>query len=271
MSADDASRPLSTKSATSAVSKPPEKKAIERTAVFRGNWVPTIDRPTQFGQYQFLPTPPPQVPRKKAQEEPKPVVEQIVEEEEEEKPAEPILVGERMTGPSPEWDVWLTVLDREKDYRSCITKTGEVYNNMGQLIGYVNVESNECGSSNEMFLGCVIDQPYDNMYQVRDSEDDLVGYIDMVGEKYIFLLFLKDKCVIFSSLANTKLKKKQGTASVKDAMGGSVVDLESGGICKHPNGTYLGQFLGARGFHDMRILALYLCLLDPGMCSDVTG
>jgi len=62
-----------------------------------------------------------------------------------------------------------------------------------------------------------------------------------------------------------------GTASVKDALGGTVVDLESGGICKHPNGTYLGQFRGVRGFHEMQVMALYLILLDPGMCSDVSG
>ena len=54
-------------------------------------------------------------------------------------------------------------------------------------------------------------------------------------------------------------------------MGGTVVDMESGGILKHPNGTYLGQFMGVKGFHEMQLITLYLCLLDPGMCSDVSG
>ena len=40
------------------------KTTVEKESIFRGTWQPTIYKPV-FGAYQFLPTPPPQEPRKK--------------------------------------------------------------------------------------------------------------------------------------------------------------------------------------------------------------
>jgi hypothetical protein len=280
----DASRPASAtfpSAAVDAQEAPSAKTQAERTAVFRGNWVPVIDRPTRFGAYQFLPTPPPQEPhRKPAAQLEQPPAEVVGEEE----AKEPVAL-ERMTGPpagvrglsgavawrsclaqlpgalpgavawrsclarahskltrrTRQLDILFTILDREKEYRSCITKDGTVYNNAGQIIGFVNRDTNEAGSASEMYLGCVVENQFDNVYQVRDAEDELCGWIDM------------------------------GTASIKDARGGTVVDFQAGGVCKHSNGTYLGQFCGVRGFHEMRVLVLYLVLLDPGMCGDASG
>ena len=44
---------------------PRPKTTTEKDSVFRGTWQPTIYKPV-FGTYQFLPTPPPQEPKKKA-------------------------------------------------------------------------------------------------------------------------------------------------------------------------------------------------------------
>jgi hypothetical protein len=112
---------------------------------------------------------------------------------------------------------------------------------MGDVIGYLNFESLEAGSVSEMFLGSLVQNKFDNVVQIRDSEDELVAYLDM------------------------------GTRTIRDRLGGTVADFESGGIVRHSNGSFLGQFEGAKGFHDMRELALYLVLLDPGMCSDICG
>jgi len=92
-----------------------------------------------------------------------------------------------------------------------------------------------------MYLGCLVENKFDNVCQVRDYDDELVGYLDL------------------------------GTRTIRDRQGGTVADFQSGGIVKHSNGTYLGQFEGARGFHNMKEMALYLTIIDPGMCSDISG
>lgn len=150
-------------------------------------------------------------------------------------------VRDRMYGPPPGIDVAFTVLDREKNYRSCIAKDGTCIDNYGDVFGYLNFDSLEAGSVSENYLGNIVENQFNNVVQVRDEEDELVGYLDM------------------------------GTRSIKDRSNGTVADFESGGKLKHPNGTYLGEFEGARGYHNMRELTLYLVLLDPGMCSDVSG
>jgi len=138
---------------SAAAAAPVSKTAVEKTTVFRGNWVPTIDRPVgKFGAFQFLPVPPPQEPRKK----PAPAAVVVVEEEEvvaAEEPPQEEPPGELMTGPSPDWDVLFVVFDREKNYRACIAKDGTCYNNVGQILGFINRDTNECGSASEMYLG----------------------------------------------------------------------------------------------------------------------
>ena len=125
--------------------------SVERTAVFRGTWVPTIDRPVRFGAFQYLPVPPPQQPKSKP---PPAVMEQeqapAKEEPQQQQSAEPL---ERMRGPSPDWDVLFFIVDRDREYRACITKDGTVYNNLGQVLGYINRDSHECGSAEEMYMG----------------------------------------------------------------------------------------------------------------------
>jgi hypothetical protein len=128
-----------------------------------------------------------------------------------------------------------------KDYRSCVAEDGTCYNNLGDVIGYLNFQELQVGSVSEMFLGDLIENKFDNVCQVRDDEEEVVGYLDL------------------------------GTRTIRDRQGGTVADFESGGIIKHSNGTYLGQFEGAKGFHDMKEMTLYLLLIDPGMCSDVSG
>lgn len=206
----------------------------ETASVFRGTWQPTIHKP--FGAYSFLPTPPPQEPKKKVQQQ-----QQEAAAAPPPQPAAPEPERERMRGPPPGIQVAFTVLDREKEYRSCIATDGTCIDNYGQVFGYLNFDSLEAGSVSENYLGNIVESQFNNVAQVRDEEDDLVGYLDM------------------------------GTRSVKDRQNATVVDFESGGRLKHPNGTYLGEFEGAKGFHNMRELALYLVLLDPGMCSDVSG
>jgi hypothetical protein len=144
-------------------------------------------------------------------------------------------------GPPADIDVVFKVIDREKEYRACVATDGTCYNNLGDVIGFLNLDAYEAGSASEMYLGCIVENQFDNVVQVRDYEDELVGYVDL------------------------------GTHTIRNREGGTVADFESGGIIKHSNGTYLGQFEGARGYHNIRELSLYLMLLDPGMCSDVSG
>jgi hypothetical protein len=212
-----------------------EKKKVitEKDSVFRGTWQPTIHKPV-FGQYQFLPTPLPQEPKKKKLS----IAEAPKEPEVEKAPESP---KTRSKGPPEGVDVEFLVLDREKEYRACIAQNGACYNNLGDIIGFINFETLEAGSVSEMYLGGVVENKFNNVIQVRDDEDELVGYVDL------------------------------GTSTIRDRQGGTIADFQSGGIVKHSNGTYLGQFEGARGFHNTRELSLYLMLIDPGMCSDVSG
>lgn len=165
--------------------------------VFRGTYGNPRIYKTQFNAFTFLPTPPPQEPKKrvapaaaggvpdkkpeKKKEEKKDEV--IVapppkqkQEEEEEDPIEnlPLLVA-----PPEDVEIHFCVLDREKNFRSYVTKEGECFNNRGQCIGYLNFEASEAGSVSEMFLGRVAEHKFDNLYQVYDHEDDLIGYVDM--------------------------------------------------------------------------------------------
>jgi hypothetical protein len=159
----------------------------------------------------------------------------VEDEQQEEEP-------ELLTGPPvPPDEVLFSIIDREKNYRSCIHKDGTVTNNRGQCIGYVNARDMQAGTADEQYLGLVLEDQFNNVYQVRDAADELCGTIDM------------------------------GTATIRDSVGATVADFQSNGVVKHNNGTYLGQFLGMKDFHHMITQTLYLMLIDPGMLSDVAG
>lgn len=185
----------------------------------------------------------PQEPRKKAVPTP-PVIEEAATEEavvEEDPPPKREEAKELQTRPPEGVEVEFTVLDREKNYRACIAKDGTCYNNLGNVFGYLNFETYEAGSVSEMLLGTCVENHFNNVIQVRDAEDELAGYLDM------------------------------GTHTIRDHQGATVADFEAAGVLKHPNGSFLGQFEGARGYHSMRELTLYLVMLDPGMLSDIRG
>jgi len=204
-------------------------------STFRGTWQPVLYRPA-FNAFAFLPTPPPQAARRPAPAEDEAPKEEAPKQQEEEPP------GELLAGPPiPHDEVLFSVLDREKNYRACVAKDGTCTNNRGQVMGFLNFDTGEAGTADEDFLGCVIENKFDNMYQVRDAVEGLCGWIDM------------------------------GTATIRDASGSTVADLGPDGVVKHANGTYLGQFVGFRGFHRMKECALYCILIDPGMMSDVSG
>lgn len=158
------------------------------------------------------------------------------EKEEEEK-------AERLTGPPEDADVLFSVLDREKGYRSYVDGEGACFNNRGQCIGYINFDTSEAGSASEMFMGVVVEQRFDNVYQVYDHGEELVGYLDM------------------------------GTATIKNGAHATVADIQATGVVTHPTGAYLGQFVSRHmsTFHHLKAVALYLVLLDPGMLNFVEG
>ena len=141
-------------------------------------------------------------------------------------------------------EIHLTVIDRFGDYRACIAKDGRVLNARHELIGYVS--GNEAGSVSERYLGRVYATTYDNKYQVwaatgepAPNDESLIAFIDM------------------------------GTHAVRAPEGSTLFDLEQGGRVRACNGTVLGRFEGARGFHDLETIALYLLLVDPTFtCPD---
>ena len=146
----------------------------------------------------------------------------------------------KATGPPPGEDVHLAVYDRSFDYRACIIRDGRVLNAYHDLIGYIS--GTEAGSVSERYLGRVHATRFDNQYQVwaaaENNDEDLVATIDM------------------------------GTHTVRHPSGGTAFDILEGGRIRSRNGTALGRFEGARGFHDMETIALYLLLVDPSFTFD---
>lgn len=147
------------------------------------------------------------------------------------------VTGSLLSEPPSHLQVKFLVLDRYKNYRACITVEGDCYDNRGSILGYLNFVSYEAGSKDEDFLGGLIESQFDNVCQVRDNTDEMVAYLDL------------------------------GTRSIRGLQGDTLVDFGSDGVVKHANGTFLGEFQGAQGYHNMRELTLYLVLLDPGMCA----
>jgi len=148
-------------------------------------------------------------------------------------PAAPV-----QSSPPDDADVLLRIVDRMRDYRSCITKDGTCYNNQGQIIGYI--EGGESAGSVEMaFLGDIQEAVSGN-WNIRDDSETVVGEID------------------------------PGKATVIDAKGSTVAELTNAGECTGHAGTFIGQFYGF-SFNEMKIIGLYLMLIDPGMMNEIEG
>ena len=61
-----------------------------------------------------------------------------------------------------------------------------------------------------------------------------------------------------------------GTGYIKDFNDRIVAELTHSGVCTGHAGSYLGEFEGF-SFNQMKIVALYLMLVDPGMLNEVEG
>jgi len=187
---------------------------------FRSNWAPQLHKPMK---QPFLPTPPPQAPKIKKEQ-----VELVSTERIKRAPAEALAAGV------------VNINDRNNDYRGYIAEDGTCVNNLNEVIGYINKDSYECGSSDERFLGFGKEGVMDNIFEIYDNLDELVGTLDL------------------------------GTAVLKDGNRKIIGEIEGTGECKGHWGSYLGRFNGF-SFKEMRIIALYLILIDPGMLNEVEG
>lgn len=127
----------------------------------------------------------------------------------------------------------LTIRDRMNDYRGCITEDGECYNNAGTLIGFVSEP--EAGNADSEYLGCIRSDD-----AVENAVGDAVGTLD------------------------------PGHATIADAHGTTVCEMQRTGEVRGHAGTFIGCFEGF-DYHDMRTVALYLLLVDPGMLSEIEG
>merc|ERR1711934_503181 len=108
----------------------PDGKPYYAQDKFRSHWSARIKDPCPRN---FFPVAMPAVPMKRA---PVPI-------------PEPPKVEKRelMTGPPPGADVKFNIRDRYNDWRGYISGDGSCFNNMGQVIGYI--EGNTAGSVDE--------------------------------------------------------------------------------------------------------------------------
>lgn len=149
-----------------------------------------------------------------------------------------IVGGEVQEAPPSDADVMCSIKDRDNEYRGYISADGACYNNVGHCIGYINVESEEAGSAREEYLGCL--RKNTNVCFIEDALDEVAGTLDL------------------------------GLASIVDCDGSTVVELSRTGECTGHCGSYLGTFEGM-DYNSMKVIALYLVLIDPGMLNEVRG
>jgi len=189
---------------------------------FRGGWSPSVRDPSQFA-FKFLPTAPAQKPRvAKAAPPPEP---------------EPIKALQVLSDAPPEATARgaLNILDRYRNYRGYISAEGTCYNNVGQIIGYIDAGSGQVGSSDQEYLGWI---RQDNV--IEDAVEAKLGEIDL------------------------------GRAYIKNTNGSTIAELDNTGSVTGHAGTFLGQFEGFT-YHQMKVIGLYLFLVDPGMLNEVEG
>ena len=225
-------------------------KAGDKDSKFRGTWNYASRTPT-FNAFQFLPTPPPQKPRTA----PPPEVEECEEAVAAlsvTEAAPPVDVeaceeavedeAELLEDPPPDADVMCTIRDRDGNYRGYIANDGECRNNRNALMGYINADSGQCGTADEEYLGCISE-----VSAFNDSD-----------------------CVIEDAIEETCGTLDMGTGYLKDTNDRIVAELESSGVCTGHSGSYLGEFEGF-SFNQMKVVGLYLMLIDPGMLNEIEG
>jgi len=134
---------------------------------------------------------------------------------------------------APDRECRFNIRDRNNDYRGCITDDGECYNNVGELIGLLN--DTEAGTPDSEYLGCIRSDDV-----IEDAAERMAGRLDT------------------------------GKAWIQDAQGTTVCEIRGTGEVFGHSCTYLGQF-EPFSYRDMRTIAMYLLLVDPGMLSEIEG
>lgn len=137
-------------------------------------------------------------------------------------------------------DVMLCIRDRFGEYRGYITSEGECVNNRDKTIGWINREEGTAGSLHEEYLGTCIDQLSGDECVVEDALDERCGSINL------------------------------GTATIHDNSGSTVAEFEQDGTVVGNHGSGLGKFEGFT-YPEIRTVALYLMLIDPGMLNEIEG
>jgi hypothetical protein len=124
-----------------------------------------------------------------------------------------------------------------KEYRGYISEDGTCFNNLNDVIGFI--DGDNAGNVDQEYLGAVSGRDSHEI-EVQDALDERLGTVDL------------------------------GRAHFKNSAGSTVVEVENSGVVTGHAGTYLGQFEGFT-FHDIKKIALYLFLVDPGMVSEIEG
>jgi len=183
-------------------------------------WSPTIRTPNW---QPFLPVAPPQKPKKiNTCPAAAPVV----------------LKGKKpLTGPPPEAlkDGCMNIWDRDKNWRGYINAEGTCYNNVVDIIGYINQDTGEAGSVDCEYLGRLRSD-----WVVENNLDQKVGSLD------------------------------SGRAWVRDWQDVTVAEITNAGEVAGHMLSHIGQFHGFN-YHRLNTVALYLLLIDPGMLSEIEG
>eukprot|EP01090_Pellita_catalonica_P004625 TRINITY_DN1443_c0_g1_i3.p2 TRINITY_DN1443_c0_g1~~TRINITY_DN1443_c0_g1_i3.p2 ORF type:complete len:112 (-),score=22.51 TRINITY_DN1443_c0_g1_i3:15-350(-) len=105
----------------------------------------------------------------------------------------------------------------------------------GKIIGYINIDEGNVGSPDMDYWGCI-----DEGNLILDKDDKVIGELD------------------------------PGRCYISDERGITVAELENTGECKGNAQTYIGKFINFT-FNEMKIVALYLLIVDSGMYDEVEG
>jgi len=129
----------------------------------------------------------------------------------------------------------LNIRDRYNNYRGYVSAGGICYNNRDQIIGYIDAASGQVDTRDEEYLGYI---RQDNV--IENAVNEKLGEVDL------------------------------GRAIIKNERGTTVAEFDNTGSVSGHVGTYLGQFEGFT-YRELKIVALYLLLVDPGMLNEVEG
>ena len=129
----------------------------------------------------------------------------------------------------------LNIRDRMREYRSYIDGDGACYDKYGQVIGYINLDDWQVGSPDMEYWGSI-----NSSNMVMDKDDERAGSLD------------------------------PGRAYVMNAQGSTVLELDNAGYGSGHAGANVCEFEGFT-FKNMKLVALYALLVDPGICDDLEG